>query len=254
MKSCEKTHVFQPWSTSIIKKILVTFKKLIYLCTVKQILFLMEEFKIENNVLVEYNGDGGDVVIPDSVKEIGSYAFYGCRGLTSINIPDSVEVIGNDAFSDCISLTSVNIPDSVTKICGWAFYCCSGLTAINIPNSVTEIGYSAFSGTRIKRQPQGNITYKGFNADMTCRDFVYKEGKTYICDDAKLCKCGFHACINPLDCFNYYYGDDAVYHEVILEDRTGEIERDSKVCGKKITIGRRLTLKEMAQIFNELNK
>jgi hypothetical protein len=90
---------------------------------------------------------------------------------------------------------------------------------------------------------------------MTCRGFQYKEGETYVCEKAKLCECGFHACLNPLDCFGYYSGENAVYHEVILEDRTGETnESDSKVCGRKITIGRRLTLQEMAQIFNELNK
>lgn len=46
--------------------------------------------------------------------------------------------------------------------------------------------------------------YKGFNKDMTCRGFQYEEGKTYETDKAELCKEGFHACENPLDCFNYY--------------------------------------------------
>lgn len=89
---------------------------------------------------------------------------------------------------------------------------------------------------------------------MTCRGFQYKEGETYTCDEATLCECGFHACLNPLDCFNYYYDDYVVYHEVILEDRTGETSIDSKICGKKITIGRQLTIQEMFAIFNELNK
>ena len=45
--------------------------------------------------------------------------------------------------------------------------------------------------------------YKGFNTDMTCRGFKFEEGKTYEEPEAKLCKSGFHACENPLDCFNY---------------------------------------------------
>ena len=107
-----------------------------------------------------------------------------------------------------------------------------------------------------KHKPVGNaiIAYKGFKSNMTCRDFQYEEGKTYKCDKSKLCKCGFHACLNPLDCFNYYYGKDSVYHEVILEDRVNKVGDDSKICGKKITIGRRLTIKEMFDIFNNLNK
>ena len=73
----------------------------------------------------------GEVNIPESVTfnsvtysvtGIGSSAFYGCTGLTSITIPNSVTSIGNDAFSGCGGLTSVTIPNSVTSIGGGAFY------------------------------------------------------------------------------------------------------------------------------------
>ncbi len=79
---------------------------------------------------------------------IGSAAFDGCRGLTSITLPNSVTSIGNSAFSGCSGLTSLTIPSSVTSIGDNAFYGCSGLTSITIPNSVTSIGSSAFSGCK----------------------------------------------------------------------------------------------------------
>ena len=48
-------------------------------------------------------------------------------------------------------------------------------------------------------------SYKGFNEDMSCRDFKYEEGEEYeIEEDVKWCENGFHACEDPLDCFNYY--------------------------------------------------
>ena len=87
--------------------------------------------------------------------------------------------------------------------------------------------------------------YKGFNRDMTCRDFQFEEGKTYEEENAKLCDRGFHACVDPLDCFNYYYPGHSVYREVELDDNGESHADDSKVCGKKITIGAEIGLPEI---------
>lgn len=82
-----------------------------------------------------------------SVTEIGSIAFRGCIGLTSVEIPNSVTKIGNYAFEKCSGFTgSLTIPESVTEIGERAFYGCNGLTSVEIGNSVTEIGNYAFSG------------------------------------------------------------------------------------------------------------
>ena len=82
--------------------------------------------------------------IPKSVTSIGSSAFSGCSGLTSITIPNGVASIGRGAFWMCSSLASITIPNSVTSIGRCAFYGCSGLASITIPNSVTSIDHSAF--------------------------------------------------------------------------------------------------------------
>ena len=79
-------------------------------------------------------------IIPTSVTSIGTSAFYGCSGLTSVTIGNSVTSIGDYAFSGCSGLTSVTIPNSVTSIGGYAFWNCSSLTSVTIPNSVTSIG------------------------------------------------------------------------------------------------------------------
>ena len=118
----------------------------------------------ELNVSVTYRGDifssysneyTGSVVIPQTVTysgktytvtSIGSSAFRGCSGLTSVTIGNSVTSIGGSTFKGCSSLTSVTIPNSVSSIGFEAFSGCGGLTSVTIPNSVTSIGYSAFSG------------------------------------------------------------------------------------------------------------
>ena len=73
-----------------------------------------------------------DLVIPNSVISIGTYAFYKCSGLTSVTIPSSVTSIGDCAFFYCTDLASATIPNSVTSIGSLAFYGCSGLTSVKI--------------------------------------------------------------------------------------------------------------------------
>lgn len=85
--------------------------------------------------------------------------------------------------------------------------------------------------------------YKGFNKDMTCRGFQYEEGKEYETDRADLCSSGFHACEDPIDCLLYYNPvDDAVFHEVELDEVSPQREKDTKICGKKIRIGAKINL------------
>ena len=69
-----------------------------------------------------YTGDGGDVVIPDTINSL------------------PVISIGNAAFWFCTSLTSVTIPNSVTSIGADAFYYCFGMSNVMIGNSITSIG------------------------------------------------------------------------------------------------------------------
>ena len=87
-----------------------------------------------------------DLVIPEDVSEIKSYAFSGGSCITSVTIPESVTSIGGEAFSGCSSLASVTIPESVTSIGIYAFEGCSSLASVTIPESVTSIGDSAFFG------------------------------------------------------------------------------------------------------------
>ena len=107
---------------------------------------ITSDFQIAGNgVLTQYNGKGGDIVIPDRVTSIGDYVFWGCTSLTSVTIPEGVTSIGEAAFGYCSGLTSVTIPEGVTSIGHGAFDLCSNLTSITIPESVTNIGDYAFS-------------------------------------------------------------------------------------------------------------
>ncbi|MBR5332477.1 MAG: leucine-rich repeat domain-containing protein [Muribaculaceae bacterium] len=115
-----------------------------------------------------------NLVIPDDISQIKSYAFPGCTGLTSVTIPNSVTSIGEFAFYDCTGLTSVTIPNSVTSIGSGAFHECTGLTEATIGNSVTSIGDEAFSectGLTSVAIPN-SVTEIGKEAFYDCSDLI----------------------------------------------------------------------------------
>ena len=90
----------------------------------------------------------GEVVIPETVTQIGNGAFQNCSSITSVTLPDGITSIGANAFAGCSKLTSFTIPDGITKIEQGTFSSCNNLKEVIIPNSVTDIEYSAFNSCR----------------------------------------------------------------------------------------------------------
>ena len=89
------------------------------------------------------------------------------------------------------------------------------------------------------------IAYKAFNKDMTCRDFQYEVGKTYKHDgDVEVCSSGFHACLNPLDCLNYYDLTTSKFAVVEVVKPTKKHGDDTKIATAEISIKAELTLPE----------
>jgi len=79
----------------------------------------------------------GTIRIPKGVVDIYGYAFYGCQNLSDIIISDSVRQIGGRAFSGCNygaddHELSIIVPDSVITIGSGAF-ACGGLAHITLP-------------------------------------------------------------------------------------------------------------------------
>ena len=85
------------------------------------------------------------IVIPDTVTEIGSSAFYGSH-LSSIVIPDTVTDIGNYAFRGCTELKEVTLPNIRKNIVAGMFENCTSLEKIVLPETVTAIRPDAFKG------------------------------------------------------------------------------------------------------------
>jgi hypothetical protein len=165
-------------------------------------------YSSENGVLYNKNkttllqyptGKTGAFIIPNSVINIGEYAFTNNQHITSVTIPNSVTSIGNSALNNCNNLitieiandntaystedgvlynkdksvlilylpaktnTSFVIPNSVTTIGSMSFY--NGiLTEITIPASVINFGGNAFSGSNslISVTFEGAVTFSQY--------------------------------------------------------------------------------------------
>ena len=123
-------------------------------------------FVIINDILI--NGQAvteNDVIIPDGVKTIGSYAFLS-TGITSVTIPNSVTDIEYAAFGDCKSLSVVDIPDSVTYLGGDIF------------------DGTAFLNNKQKQNPMLVINGMLVDASACSGNVTVPEGITKICDFA----------------------------------------------------------------------
>ncbi|MBQ8998705.1 MAG: leucine-rich repeat domain-containing protein [Clostridium sp.] len=113
----------------------------------------------------------GDLIIPDSVTELGQCAFYcsgydgrlvigsgltkiansafACTGLKGeLVIPENITKIENSAFDNCTGFTGqLVIPETVTEVGANAFQYCTGFTgALVIPNSITSMNSGLFYG------------------------------------------------------------------------------------------------------------
>ena len=78
-------------------------------------------------------------VIPDSVTEIGDYAYDG-SGLTSVVVPETITKIGWDVFQDCTSLVEANIKCSLEEMRN-TFEGCTALKKVTLPTAIKKIDY-----------------------------------------------------------------------------------------------------------------
>ena len=93
--------------------------------------------------------------LPDTIREMGAYAFGGCSALEVIHLPEHLSVLPDHVFAGCISLKQIALPPQLSVIEGYAFYDCRRLGKLRIPETVQKIG--AYACYNCRKMEEINI-------------------------------------------------------------------------------------------------
>lgn len=121
------------------------------------------EFLVLDDILVCYTGfTDDDVTVPNYIKHIGAYVFYGHEG--AVDLPENIKTLGASSFAYCY-YEYPEIPHRLERIGDRAFEGAQ-LWEVSIPDSVTEIGKAAFAYSKVEQvyisAPITEIPYRMF--------------------------------------------------------------------------------------------
>ena len=108
------------------------------------------------------------LVLPETLNEIGEYAFYD-SGLTEISIPNGVTTIGGNAFGDVMGITDITLPNGLLIIGDKAFSNVQIKTVV-VPNSVTSLGAGVFQGCPLESI---SLPFVGKSRDAVAYEAVF---------------------------------------------------------------------------------
>lgn len=105
--------------------------------------------------ITNYIGNNNNIIIPDTIdgKEVSVIAnsTFNSDNITSIIIPGSVIEIGSNAFYDCDKLETVTFTDDGLEAIGNdSFNSCKNLQEFTFPTTLETVGDTAFSNTNLE--------------------------------------------------------------------------------------------------------
>ena len=142
-----------------------TYKIMDYYGDEKKLIEIPSFYRGKKVTVIEYGPDAEEVIIPDSITQIGKSAFRSSELLKKITIGKGVKEIGFETFRLCSNLKTVVFSEGLEEIGDYAFYF-AGLTEINLPSTLKKIGsYSFGNCSDLKTVKLNNgIQYIGYAA------------------------------------------------------------------------------------------
>jgi hypothetical protein len=125
------------------------------------------------------------VVIENGVTRIGEGAFAECYGLTEVILPQSLKEIGEYAFYWDFNLEKVTLENGIETIGEGAFGIC-GITRVHIPASVMYIGNGAFIGVTPDEEENAVPTLTEITVDADNPNYIAVDGVLYSRDGTEL--------------------------------------------------------------------
>ena len=197
----------------------------------KESIICDKEFIVEGDKLISYKGKDKHVKIPEGIKELesccfwdnqfieevilpeslinlGGDTFYNCKNLKSVKITRNVSKMGNNPFAGCPLLELENeskyfyykdgalftadmfkmiyysikhsakeyiIPKNVQMICKHTFYLCDNLESVILPRSLKKMENNPFSGCTKLHITNYSYAYKIVD------DVIYDKYMTCVC-------------------------------------------------------------------------
>ncbi|MDD4291727.1 MAG: leucine-rich repeat protein [Clostridia bacterium] len=127
-------------------------------------------FVVVNGVLTAYNGAGGDIVVPEGVKEIAASVFRDNSDITGIYIPDGCIKINGSVFYRTINLRTIRLPITLTTLGASNFSGCIQLAEINFEECVnlSSLGSGCFIGNKALTE----LTFPKTNSTLNVQNCV----------------------------------------------------------------------------------
>ena len=152
--------------------------------------------KVENGVLKSYSGKEENVILPNNIKVIETYAFSNNNENKSITISDGVTDIKEKAFYSIPNVTRIFIPKTVTKIDERAFFVGFDnptnqfIGCVSLKEIIVDENNPKFKSIDGNLYTKDGTTLLKYAPGKTSKEFVLPKGVEKISYVAGLVNCG----------------------------------------------------------------